>query len=169
MIIAENTENYLEDGSEEREYDAALYSVASLTIDGAGSLSVVGNLQEGIATDGNLTINNGTINITSVDDGLNASEDNVSHLQINGGNLTINAGGDGIDSNGSLTINGGTIFASSQGGNGGIDADGEVLINGGEIIALGEMNDTPSSSSSQKSIIANLGNQPAGTVITIKS
>jgi hypothetical protein len=136
VILAENTENYLEDGAEEREYDATLYSVASLTIEGEGALHIIGHAQEGICSEMHLTINDGTISIQSLDDGLNANNDGVSTITINGGKLTIDADGDGIDSNGSITINGGNIIATSKGGNGGIDADGDILINGGDIIAL---------------------------------
>jgi len=60
-----------------------------------------------------LTINEGTIFIQAADDGLNGSTDNVSMITINGGTLIINAEGDGIDSNGSLTINGGTVITAS--------------------------------------------------------
>lgn len=57
-------------------------------------------------------------------------------LTINGGNIYMNINGDGIDSNGYLTINGGTIVIDgpTNAGNGPIDSDGAMTIKGGNII-----------------------------------
>lgn len=109
--LAEGTENFVADGGNS-DYDGAIYGLVSYTIDGKGALTVQGNVNEGIASEENLTINDGIITVEAVDDGLNASHDGASQLTINDGQLLIKAGGDGIDSNGSLTINGGTIIAS---------------------------------------------------------
>ena len=56
-------------------------------------------------------------------------------LTINGGNIYLNIKGDGIDSNGTLTINGGTIVIDgpTNSGNGPIDSDGAMTINGGTL------------------------------------
>ena len=66
----------------------------------------------------------------------------------------IEAQGDGIDSNGSLTINGGKVITTSSltDASGGLDADGTVLINGGEVIALGARNSLPADSSQQQTL-----------------
>lgn len=63
---------------------------------------------------------------------------NVS-VVINGGSLIVTAGGDGLDSNGTLTMNGGTVRVSGpvQGGNGILDFMGAFVINGGELMATG--------------------------------
>ena len=85
-------------------------------------------------------INNGTINITASDDGINAgnkSKDYAVTIEINGGNITIKMGQgdtDGIDSNGNLYINGGTINIT---GNSPFDYDGEAKYTGGTIIVNG--------------------------------
>ena len=75
------------------------------------------------------------------------------HIQINGGNISINAQGDGIDSNGSLVMDGGYVVVNgpSSGGDSAIDHDGLCLINGGTLIAVGSsgMIENPSSSSEQ--------------------
>ena len=55
---------------------------------------------EGLA----VTINDGTIDITASDDGINTAGEK---MELNGGYIHILAGGDGVDSNGDLTINGG--------------------------------------------------------------
>ena len=85
-------------------------------------------------------INNGVINITASDDGINAgnkSKDYTVTIEINGGNITIKMGQgdtDGIDSNGNLYINGGTINIT---GNSPFDYDGEAKYTGGTIIVNG--------------------------------
>jgi len=64
----------------------------------------------------------------------NVNADSV--ITINGGNIKINCLGDGIDSNGSLTINGGTIVIDGpeNSENGPLDSDGEMIINGGSVL-----------------------------------
>lgn len=99
-----------------------------------------------------ITINDGDINIVSSDDGLNAAEGSTNNsmrsassencwIEINGGSLYVNADGDGIDSNGNMTINAGDIKVDgpSNSGNAAIDfGDGaKAYINGGSIIAVG--------------------------------
>lgn len=169
ILLTEGTANALSDGSD-AEYDAALYCSGSLTIDGSGSLSVTGNNQEGIASDENITINGGTLDIVSADDGINASHDGSSVITINGGTLTISAQGDGIDSNGSLTINGGTIISMSAltDMSGGIDTDGEFLLNGGTVLATGALNTLPSDQSAQAALSFSFKTtQEAGTPFTL--
>lgn len=99
-----------------------------------------------------ITINDGDINIVSSDDGLNAAEGSTSDsmrsassencwIEINGGSLYVNADGDGIDSNGNMTINAGDIKVDgpSNSGNAALDfGDGaNAYINGGNLIAVG--------------------------------
>lgn len=169
--LAEGTENFVADGGNS-DYDGAIYGLVSYTIDGKGALIVQGNVNEGIASEENLTINDGIITVEAVDDGLNASHDGASQLTINDGQLLIKAGGDGIDSNGSLTINGGTIITMSPTTDmsGGIDADGEVLFNGGTIIASGGHNSLPSENSKQSSVLAVFADeQMAQSLMAIKT
>ena len=90
-------------------------------------------------------INDGTINISASDDGINAgnkSNEYTTQIEINGGNITIKMGAgdtDGIDSNGNIYINGGTINIT---GNSPFDYDGEAKYNGGTIIVNGETTNT---------------------------
>ena len=89
-----------------------------------------------------LLVESGNINIASQDDGINTKEDNGSVTLIKGGTLTINTGlgskGDGIDSNGYLIINGGTIISEAKpASDSGMDADLGVVINGGTVIDVG--------------------------------
>jgi len=85
-------------------------------------------------------INGGTININASDDGINAGNKSSAYsvkIEINGGYITIKmASGDtdGIDSNGNIYINGGTIDITA---NSPFDYDGEAKYTGGTIIVNG--------------------------------
>lgn len=87
-----------------------------------------------------IRINDGEINISASDDGVNAAYKSSAYIptfEINGGTLTIVIGAgdtDGIDSNGNLLINGGTIDITGQSA---FDYDGSGQYNGGTIIVNG--------------------------------
>ena len=97
--------------------DGAIYSYMSMNVYGPGALELTAD-NEGLDTELHLTLNGGDISIYSGNDGINTNEDGVSVTTINAGNLTIYAGldkeGDGIDSNGYLVINGGTVFSAAH-------------------------------------------------------
>ena len=92
-----------------------------------------------------IQINGGTININAKDDGINAANKSNSYntaIEINDGNIKINmASGDtdGVDSNGDIYVNGGTIDVT---GNSTFDYDGTAEFNGGTIIVNGSEVDT---------------------------
>ena len=85
-------------------------------------------------------INDGTIKIYATDDGINASEKSTNYdvqIEINGGNLDITmAEGDtdALDSNGTLTINGGNINITAQFA---FDFDLTASLNGGTVTVNG--------------------------------
>ena len=97
--------------------DGAIYSYMSMNVFGPGALALNAE-NEGLDTELHLTINGGDIVIRSGNDGINTNEDNVSVTTINGGNVHILAGlgaeGDGIDSNGYLVINGGSVISAAH-------------------------------------------------------
>ena len=131
------------DSKKLHKYDGAIYSRRSMNISGAGSLDVLAE-NEGIGSEMHLTINGGDIDIKSGNDGVNASEDNISVFTMNDGMLNIQVTGEtgegeGIDSNGWLVINGGEVraFANTTSKDPGIDADHGVFINGGFVVASG--------------------------------
>lgn len=97
--------------------DGAVYSYMSMNVAGNGSLDITAE-NEGLDTELHLTINGGNITILSGNDGINTNEDGVSVTTINGGNIHIVAGlgaeGDGVDSNGYLVINGGTVVSAGN-------------------------------------------------------
>lgn len=86
-------------------------------------------------------INDGSISISATDDGINAGNKSDAYnvtIEINGGHIIVDmAQGDtdGIDSNGDLYINGGTIEVNC---NSPFDYDGYSEYNGGTIIVNGE-------------------------------
>ena len=60
-------------------------------------------------------------------------------LTINGGDIHVNASGDGIDSNGYLYFNDGHIIVDgpTNNGNGALDSGIGIIMNGGEVLAIG--------------------------------
>lgn len=128
-------------------YDGAVYSKMSMNVGGSGALTITAE-NEGLDTELHLTINGGTINIFSGNDGINTNEDNISVTTVNAGTLSVivtgeTCEGDGIDSNGWIVINGGTVysFACSKSMDSGLDADNGIAINGGTVLATGNMYD----------------------------
>lgn len=99
-----------------RKTDGALYSYSSMNIEGGrngtGSLTVHSGF-EGIDSELHLTFLGGTITVDSDDDGINVNEDGVSVVSFLGGSVNLNpakgAEGDGVDSNGFVVIDGGTL------------------------------------------------------------
>ena len=118
-----------------------IQAITKLTIDG-GTFNITSS--EGLEAT-YVVINDGTINISASDDGINASKKSTIStptVEINGGNITIKMGQgdtDGIDSNGNIYINGGTIDIT---GNSPFDYDGTAELNGGTIIVNGSQTTT---------------------------
>ena len=139
------------DSKKLHKYDGAFYSKMSMNIDGGeqgtGRL-LINAVNEGLDSEMHLTINGGCIEINSGNDGINTNEDGVSVTTINGGNVDIivngsTGEGDGVDSNGWLVINGGTLTAQgcTFSGDAGIDSDMGIYLNGGTVLAAGNMLD----------------------------
>ena len=91
-----------------------------------------------------LNIYSGNITIYSEDDCLNAANSDLSDygfsLSIYGGTLYMeSSSGDGIDSNGTLTISGGstTVWTANTADNQPLDADGTITVSGGTVLAAG--------------------------------
>lgn len=96
-------------------------------------------------------------------------------LLITGGKITVNADGDGLDSNGDLRVEGGdiTVNGPSNGGNGALDIGtengGAGVIAGGTLIALGtsSMAENFGSTSTQCAFLVTMNSFGAGETITI--
>lgn len=126
-IYKPGTVELTEDGTEVADakklhkYDAAFYSKMTMTVQGGnsgngnGTLSIMAD-NEGLDSELHLTINGGDIKIESGNDGINTNEDNVSVTTINGGRLSIYVNG-------------------STGEGDGIDSNGWLVINGGVVLS----------------------------------
>ena len=102
IVLAENTTNYITDSSNYQfedtqtdEPNAALFSKDDMDIAGTGSLVVDANYNDGIACKDDMNINDCTITVTSVDDGIRGKNT----LEIKSGTtIIINSGGDCLKS-----------------------------------------------------------------------
>jgi hypothetical protein len=161
-----------------RKLDGAFYSYVSMNISGETKGTGVLNINagyEGLDSELHLTLNGGNVNIFSQDDGINVNEDGVSVVTVNGGSLHILAGlgseGDGIDSNGFLVINGGTVISmANPNSDSGLDSDRGSYINVGTVVALGSTMDWADDSNKSGQVTMNLqfsGSQNADEAIII--
>ncbi|MDP2857651.1 MAG: carbohydrate-binding domain-containing protein [Bacillota bacterium] len=152
--------------------DDGIHADQSIVING-GSITVL-ECFEGIESS-SVTINGGDIRIRARDDGINGANRKmggaaggaaqgpgqapggfgggmaagVHKLFINGGYIFVDADGDGIDVNGTITMTGGFVVVNgplSQ-NNGALDFDAGFIISGGTIVASGSsgMAQAPSS------------------------
>lgn len=166
--------------------DDGVHSNSNITING-GTLTIASG-DDGIHADGQATVNDGVISIsecyegiegnekvliaggqitlTSSDDGLNGDA-----IEISGGHTEIDAEGDGIDSNGTLTVSGGETYVSGPtgDGDGALDYETDAVITGGILIAAGSsgMAVNFGDDSTQGSILLNMDSQEAGTDIVL--
>lgn len=142
-----------------------------------GNITVAAQKQDNISdtaqTTGNITVaaqkSDNTL-VASQD--TDAASDDEMWMVINGGYVHVLAGGDGLDSNGDLTINGGEVYVDgpSDNGNSAIDygEKSSFNINGGTVVAVGSsgMAEDVSSDSKQQVAFVKLDSQAdAGDVI----
>lgn len=111
--------------------------------DSNGPKIKINNCNEGIEA-ATLNIYSGNIDITSTDDCLNAANSDLTDydfsVNIYGGIITAySSSGDGFDSNGNITVTGGTIsvWTANTADNQPLDADGTIAISGGTVFAAG--------------------------------
>lgn len=166
--------------------DDGAHADESLTIEG-DSIVKITKSYEGLEAL-TITVSGGELDITAKDDGLNAAGGadgsafgrpgmgtfggGSGEIVINGGSLTVSASGDGLDSNGSITMNGGTVlvYGPTSDGNGVLDYDGSFLLNGGTLLCIGSsgMAQAPANTSGQYSLAAVLTSAAAaGSTIEI--
>ena len=116
-----------------------------------GTLSIISNSRtldnyqsdykcspKGIKIDGAIVIDGGTISVTTTGAGGEGIESKQT-LTINDGHITVNAFDDGINCSSHMYINGGYIFAKGS-NNDAMDANGNMYVKGGLIYAIGATN-----------------------------
>ncbi len=163
-VIASNED--LKDGDPYYFYKAAgaISSDIDLYFEGEGTLIVSSKNNEGIETKGNLSFIGGTgkYSVSSNDDCLNTTMDgneyrNTIYIDVESllAVVSLDADeGDAIDSNGTITIDGGIIYALSKpGSDSGLDSNNGTYINGGKIISTGDMLDPISEESKQRFMV----------------
>ncbi len=134
------------------------------------------NGTDGSTTDGNAQGNRGNgFGGNGMQGGMGGGEfeNNANcYIMITGGAINVNAAGDGIDSNGSIYISGGTITVSgpTDNGNAGFDYNGTANITGGTVVIAGSsgMAQGFSDTSTQYSFLHNFSSSiTAGSEIVV--
>ncbi|MEU5291610.1 carbohydrate-binding domain-containing protein [Streptomyces umbrinus] len=175
--------------------DDGVHAEGDLTVD-KGTLKVTSAVEGVEGAD--ISVNGGTVDIRSSDDGINAAGGTSTSdgggggggfgggpggggggesvgdykLTVSGGTLVVDSEGDGLDSNGTAEITGGTVVVNGpqQGGNGALDVNGDFGISGGVLLAAGSagMAVAPSTDSEQGWLSATLDSSvPAGTTLHV--
>lgn len=168
--------------------DDGVHADANLQVDG-GTIDIKKCYEglEGV----HITLNDGDISIVASDDGINAADGSSSSgmgmggfgggqasssdssvlLTINGGNIFVNASGDGLDSNGNIVMNGGnvTVLGPTSDGDTALDFDGTFTINGGVLMAFGSsgMLETPTTAQNGFCIVTTLGAVSANSAFSL--
>ncbi|MGE5456909.1 MAG: carbohydrate-binding domain-containing protein, partial [Methanococcaceae archaeon] len=123
--------------------DDGIHADAAIKINN-GDIKITKSV-EGVES-GIITVNNGTLSIVSSDDGFNSTygeggeKNDGSCLYLNGGNISVNTTrGDGLDSNGSIVMTGGTVVVHGPASNPevGVDYNGTFNISGGLLACTG--------------------------------
>lgn len=131
---------YDEDGYYERyKYDGAISSDISLTFGGEGILNVISTKKEGIESKMDLTFDSGYYNIASKKNGIHACANN-SLITMYDANIVVDVSdeGNGIESNGDIYINGGTVYAFSNAEDkNGLKSNLGISIDGGTVLSTG--------------------------------
>lgn len=131
ITISKDTENYLSDGNTytDKNAKAVLFSNDDLEIKGSGMLTIQANYKHGIAGDDDVKIEEGTINITSLEHSIKANDT----LEILGGTISaVSETGKGLKADLEIIIEDGDINIEAKADEG-IESEGILTINGGNI------------------------------------
>ncbi|MFE5839215.1 carbohydrate-binding domain-containing protein [Arthrobacter sp. NPDC056493] len=144
LFLEEGTTNSIKDAATYADQgtdapNAALYSLADLTLAGTGSLDVTGQYNDGIVSKDGLVLAAGNVTVKAADDGIrgkdyavlldgtyqitaggdgfksdNDTDDGRGWLLVNGGKLTVSAGDDGVKAQNQLAIANGTVTVAES-------------------------------------------------------
>ncbi|MDO5443271.1 MAG: carbohydrate-binding domain-containing protein [Bacteroidia bacterium] len=159
-LVVNTSGTYGKDDKGEQESPKGIKVDGNITI-GGGDITVrcIGKCEgsEGIESKDVLTIEGGKLDVMSYDDAMNATN----LVKVTGGEIyCLSSHNDGIDSNGSIQISGGTITSIAANMEAALDADNPgqnttFVIDGGEIIGIGGAVYSPNTNSAQYSIVYN--------------
>ena len=152
---------------------------ASDTAQTTGNITVAAQKSDSTSdtaqTTGNITVaSQKSDNISVASQDTDAASDDEMWMVINGGYVHVLADGDGLDSNGDLTKNGGEVYVDgpSDNGNSAIDygEKSSFYINGGTVVAVGSsgMAEDVSSDSKQQVAFVKLDSQADAGDVTLK-
>lgn len=173
-------------GGEQKNVDAVIYSRCDLSINGSGTLNVIGNYKHAIVSKDELVITGGvisisapngglygndsvkigggTISVTAGSDGIRAdnnTETDMGFVYIDGGSVSISAGSDGIQAATAIFVAGGSTLVSAAGEP--VKCGSAAIVTGGTLAALGSEFDCPvSASSTQHGVLFALDTAVAG-------
>ena len=160
IFLADGSTNALQDAADyadqgEDSPNAAIYSMADLTIAGGGSLTVNGRYNDGIVSEDGLVLAAGDVTVNAADDGIrgkdytvlldgaytvtaggdglkadNETDEGRGWLLVSGGSLTVSAGDDGVKAFSQLTVAGGMVTVDRS--NEGLEA-AHIAVSGGTV------------------------------------
>lgn len=171
--------------------DDGIHAEVSIAI--AGGTIDIAKSNEGIEAP-TVVISEGKTSVVSSDDGVNISSGDAeaaggggpggpggnqsgaassNKLTINGGNLTVDSKGDGLDSNGSIAMTGGIVIVNGpiENNNGSLDYDGTFEMTGGFLVAAGSsgMAQAASEQSTQSGVLMTYSKaQQVGTMVHLE-
>lgn len=130
VTLAPESSNRLTDGANS---EACIYAECDLTINGGGSLSITGGINDGIVTKDDLALVDGDISVNAVSTGIKGKDS----VTLYGGKYSVTCGGDGLKSTtaddsekGWVVVSGGEIAIES--GSDGIQAETSLTFSGGK-------------------------------------
>ncbi len=119
--------------------NACIFSRSDLDLMGDGTLTVNGNFHHGISVRGDLDVESGNLFVNAVGNALDGRDS----VEIKGGNSMLVASNDGINSKnnsdaneGTVSVTGGIVKITS--GDDGVQAAKEISIQGGEVTIASE-------------------------------
>lgn len=165
IVLMEGTTTVLQDGGNDKINDGVIFSNDTLEIKGSGTLEITAGNAHGIASDDDVIIQNGTVNINSIKSGIYAHDD----VTVNGGTLNINGGTNGIKSKGTININGGysVISGGTKEEKSSVYAAGALTYTGGYLFAAGNTVTAPSQTSNPYVIVGFGTSRAAGSNVSL--